>query len=633
MSVTGQESNVRRQFCGEAGDNATDSSPANTCSGASCGAIEPAYVYSSPSSVVASLEGRLLAIEKPLSECSQAEEVNPFSAAQPIDLATQLPPTWFNSIRNEENRLDSSPVPLQFRLTKPLADKVEAEVQALMRQQSVSANDAILRVMQSCMKVDVVYYDGQPVTIFCPDSAVHETLVAAPQIVSAEFLHPQRSLTVRAEQNCSTRSTRASANKQCALLATTVPDSSDSIIVQVYVTRKLPLSSAHANRFFRLGFLWMGHGVEHVLFTRAISVLAKQAPGAERKQKYFASHKAEPSRTCWVLQRAASSRGMDLSKSFESASAPAPMGVGGYKRARGGEALSQNSASFARVAAGEFAFSAARTTKPQPALAPVYSTTVPYEWDCDDCSSVCALGDPALAIAGAGCAACQGGESDDTASDVRSVSSVQPIDDCCASVSSEMRCIKAEADAAAAAQKPCGDPLARFFKQGRCVPAPAPLSVPCHIPSVSRCASPLQHAFSSELHSPDYAVPPRHTPHQAPVIATQPAVPQAVSTLQVVVDPFSRTAKPLFQIPTPPAALGEFAGLASGLADMTRQDSLERGHSLLGGDEQGSHGRLPFADLLNMAPASQDASLPELARSYSARSGMSVGSGFNFAGQ
>ena len=561
---------------------------------------------------------------------SSRPSAKPFSAVQPIDLATQLPPTWFNSIRNEENRLDSSPVPLQFRLTKPLADKVEAEVQALVRQQSVSANDAILRVMQSCMKVDVVYYDGQPVTIFCPDSAVHETLVPAPQIVSAEFLHPQRSLTVRAEKR-PTRPTRATAKPQPAAHAEPTAHCSDCAIVQVYVTRKLPLSSAHANRFFRLGFLWMGHGVEHVLFTRAISVLAKQAPGAERKQKYFASHKAEPSRTCWILQRAASSRGMDLSKSFESACAPAPMGVGGYKRARGGEALSRNSASFARVAAGECSASSGDFKATTTALS---SKEFPaaHVWDRDECVSVCVLSDPALPAcdsprsAPAQC----GAESDDTASDARSVSPFAAQDDCAASVAEEMWCVKANADAAAAASKPCGDPLARFFRQGRSVPAP--VAMPCHIPSVSRCASPLPPLLSSGVTPYDLAVPPRHTPHQAPVIASQPAAIQAVSTPLRIGESFSQTLKPLFQVPTPPASMGEFVGLSSGLADMARQDSLERGHSLVGGDDLGSHGGLPFADLLAMAP-SQDASVPDLARSYSARSAMSVGSGFNFGGQ
>lgn len=498
-----------------------------------------------------------------------------------------------------------------------------------MRQQSVTANDAILRVMHSCMKVDVVYYDGQPVTIFCPDSAVHETLVPAPQIVSAEFVHSQQSLTVRSEPKRSTRTTRAAVKKQLDAPSQQNPDLSDCVIVQVCVTRKLPLSSAHANRFFRLGFLWTGHGVEHVLFTRAISVLAKQAPGAERKQKYFASHKAEPSRTCWILQRAASSRGMDLSKSFDSACAPAPMGVGGHKRARVVDASPQSNASFARTAAGECKVKRARRL-PGQQLCAMRRTARVDAWDFDG-AELCSPPSPgvpecpqALAVVGF--------ESDDTAIDVRSVSPCQDDDD--VSIVHEMWRLKAGAEAAAAGKRSCGDPLARFFKRGCSVPPPS--AVPCHIPCVSRCASPLPtpHAFNAgDSSESDCAVPPRVTPHQAPVIATQaPNASQAVSTPDDDAHPFSPRSESVFQVPNPPSSMGQFVGLAAGLADMARQDSLERGHSLIGHEDHGSHGSLPFADLLALGP-SQDASLPELARSYSARSGMSVGSGFNLGGQ
>jgi hypothetical protein len=556
-----------------------------------------------------------------------------FPAVQPIELATQLPPTWFNSIRNTEGRLDSSPVPLQFRLSKSLADKVEAEVQALVRQQSVSAEDAIARVMQTCMKVDVVYYDGQPVSIFCPESAVHETLVPAPQIVSAEFQHTQQSLTVRSEQ---TRSTRAVWRKARMISDSSPNDCSDCLIVQVHVTRKLPLSSAHGNRYFRLGFVWLGHGVEHVLFTRAVSVLAKQAPGADRKQKYFASHKAEPTRSCWLLQRAASGS-MDLYNSFDSASGPVPSGIGGHKRARGSMPARPVSASakFARIAAGEFnrpmpgLHKAVHLWRPQALLKKASLERV--------CTSDVALPTGVLPPRY---------ELEDTASDAQSVCGSTCWDDSAAVAVRELYASKAQADAATAGAR--GEPVARFFKGGHRVTPPAPL--PCRIPFVSHPCSPLAPMYTFDdtpivAHDFDVAVPPQDTPpQQAPLIATQ-----ARSALQAVSTPATHTApaalspaSTLFQVPVPPVSMGAVS-TAFGSSDILRHDSLSRGGSITWGEEHLSQHSLTFPELgeggshgLDGTGALLSVALQnplELARSFSARSGMSAGSGFAFGGQ
>lgn len=201
-----------------------------------------------------------------------------------MTLISPLPDIWYNSIRNSEKRLDSSPVEFVFQLSPEALRSLVAEVRA--NAQASTTADAVKATIMRAVSVDVVFYDGSPVTVFCPSSTTHETLVAKPDITSAELDTERGHVTLR-------------------------------------VTRKLPLSSNHGNRYFRLGFILCLGDLQHVVFTRAVQVLAKQGP-SERKQRYWAVAKAEPERPAYVLQRFSSIQGR-LYADFDGYSAPLPL--------------------------------------------------------------------------------------------------------------------------------------------------------------------------------------------------------------------------------------------------------------------------------------------------------------------
>lgn len=215
----------------------------------------------------------------------------PTSTGTPhVSLMQDMEELFFNSVRvlgaHGGTRLDSSPFRLQFRFSGALASAVNSWLHTHT-------------IAEFPIHADVVTYDNKPIFNFALDGKYNETLVAEPSITELHYSHG---------------------------------------VLSCFVKRRLPLSSGHGQRRFRLAFLfrlaevWAAVPPSHtapngaadrpgaeLLITSPFEVLAKQGPSENRKQKYANAFEYSPQRLSVCL--AGPLRGMLLANATASSRA------------------------------------------------------------------------------------------------------------------------------------------------------------------------------------------------------------------------------------------------------------------------------------------------------------------------
>jgi hypothetical protein len=106
----------------------------------------------------------------------------------PVHLLSGLPELWYNSVRVDGGKLDSSPVQLVLQVSGGLAKALRTRAAADLADSGSTIGDALSALLSAhVLDVDVVFWDGEPVTVFAPAGERHETLVDAPKITRCEL--------------------------------------------------------------------------------------------------------------------------------------------------------------------------------------------------------------------------------------------------------------------------------------------------------------------------------------------------------------------------------------------------------------------------------------------------------------
>lgn len=192
----------------------------------------------------------------------EEEEMGVFNdalqASKNVSLLTDVPEIWYNSIRDEHDRLDSSPINFTFDISDGLADYLKCQVGSAMRgcgRDAASRSEAKAAAMSSFCGVEVVYWDGSLPQIYVDDSIDHLSYLKSRTASFSLFSSSRRTNKWR---------------------------------VEAEVKRRMPLSSSHGLRKFRLAFEFQTPVGHEVVYTSPFFVMAKMGPrGTKRKQVHM----------------------------------------------------------------------------------------------------------------------------------------------------------------------------------------------------------------------------------------------------------------------------------------------------------------------------------------------------------
>ena len=162
-------------------------------------------------------------------------------------LLSSAPAVWYNSGRNEENKLDSSPIDFVLEFSGALMNEVDHTVDDQLHRHGESRDTVTEKVLRDRISCEVLYFDGQQPVVYCAEQQ-DLTPLEPPQ------LHFRRH--------------------------------GDSTRVTVSVQRKfVPISSAHGGRHMRLAFAVKFREVFTVCPTRTFEVMRKQGPPNQRRKQ------------------------------------------------------------------------------------------------------------------------------------------------------------------------------------------------------------------------------------------------------------------------------------------------------------------------------------------------------------